>query len=127
MKTCTQAVSILVNGKSTKVADASYPEYETISEAVDTLGEDKALELINAQVRTNEMNRTRALYRPGEPSKTLLRSKALGRISGEEFMSCAGDVEKIEALIKDKMAEVELELKTQRASSAGADDAEAEA
>lgn len=110
----TQSVKMTFTGADGKkeqreVGVATYHEFEVISEAIDTLGEAKVLEYINAQTRTNEMNRVRGMQRSG-PTKTVLTKKAMERITGEEWMSIAGRPEAIEALIEQKMAEIKEEM-----------------
>lgn len=110
----TQSVKMTFTGADGKkeqreVGVATYHHFEVISEAIDTLGEAKTLEYINAQTRTNEMNRVRGMQRSG-PTKTVLTKKAMERITAEEWMGIAGKPEAIEALIESKIEEIREEL-----------------
>lgn len=132
MRSGTQPVKMQVEDPATgkkvtkEVGQATYPIFDLVDEAVDQLGAEKTLELINAQVRTNEMNRIRGLARGG-PSKTLLKNKAIARITQEEWMEVAGDLAAIERLIERKMAEVRSELESENPLvHAGASDDENE-
>ena len=108
--------------ESRVVGIATYPVFDSVDEAVGEIGEEKVRELINAQARTNEMNRVRGLNRPGGASKTLLRNKALARITAEEFVECAGDESAINALIEKHMEAVREELLAGQPVGVGADD-----
>ena len=115
MKSETQSVKSKVNGVTQNVGDAVFWEYDSLEEAAEHIGEEKALEMINAQTRTNEMNRVRALAKGG-PSKGKLREMALCEITTEQFAECAGDKAKIEQLlmetskiIEDRMASAVIE------------------
>jgi len=103
---------------TTKVGVATYPVYDSVSECVESIGEAKALDLLNSQTRTNELNRVRGLSRPGGISKTALRNKAMVAITGDEWMSVAGNPQAMEALIEKKMEEIKAE------SESGGDGAE---
>jgi len=96
--------------ESTTVGTAVFSIYDAVAEAIDDLGEAKVLELVNAQVRTNELNRVRGLNRPGGLSKTLLRNKALQRITAEQWQEAAGDGAAIEALISRVAEEIREEM-----------------
>lgn len=125
MQTKTQEVKMQVEtagGKkeSKVVGTAQYFEYETASEAIEHLGEEKLLEALNAQIRTNEMNRVRGLARGG-PSKKALQSKALASLTLEDFASVAGNKEAIDALIAQRMDEIEAEEKAKVGVAVGAD------
>lgn len=92
------------------VGNAEFPIYDSTDEAIEGQGEARALELLNAQIRTNALNNLRALQRPGgAPSMKALRTEALGRITGEEWVSIAGDPVKIEAKILEKIDEIKAE------------------
>lgn len=122
MKADSKEVTITLNGTRKTVGTASYSVYEAISEAVDDLGEEKCLELLNAQVRTNEMNRVRGLNRPGAPTKTMLRNKALATLTAADFATVAGDLAKIEALIESRMETIKEEMTTAAGTADPADD-----
>lgn len=109
MKTETQDVSMRVNGQTKVVGTATYAEYDSVSEAIDNVGEEKCLEFINAQVRTNAMNRKRGEVRNG-PGKKALQAKALASITPEEWAQLAGNPDAIQTKIEAKMAELEAEV-----------------
>lgn len=121
MITESQEVRIRDNGVSKVVGTATYPKYETVSEALSDIGEPKVLENLNAQVRTNEMNRVRALARNGPSSKTM-QTEALKRISADEFAACAGDFEAIQKLIEAKIEIIRAEHKAALMGAGGQDD-----
>lgn len=129
MKSLTHPVKIREAGPdgkkvSREVGIATYAEYDTVAEALDNLGEEKTLELINSQARTNELNRVRGLNRPGGISKTALRNEAMQVITGAEWMSVAGDKAKMDALIEAKMEEIKAEKIS--SNGGGADDSDDE-
>ncbi len=115
MKSDSQSVKSKVNGVTQTVNEATFWVYDSLEEAAEHIGEEKALEMVNAQVKTNEMNRVRALAKGG-PSKGKLREMALCEITTEQFAECAGDKAKIEQLlmetskiIEDRMASAVVE------------------
>jgi len=101
----THPVKSRINGETRVVGQATFPIYDSVDEAVGHVGSAKVLELINAQTRTNELNRVRGMN-TGEPSKTALRSKALTLVTPEEFIACAGKEGAIEALLDRKVEEL---------------------
>lgn len=111
------------NKVSTVVGVANYEIFDTVAEAAEHLGEVKTLDLINAQHRTNELNRVRGLNRPGGISKTALRNEAMQVITGAEWVSVAGDKAKMDALIEAKMEEIKAE---KFGANGSADDSEDE-
>ena len=107
MKQGQTEVKSFMGGEEEKVVGmADYPIYETGQEAIDGLGEAKLLKLVNAQIRTDAMNKVRAAYNQ-KPTKTALRNKAMAAITVEEFTGVAGDPAKLETLIQKKMADIE--------------------
>lgn len=114
-------VSIKVPGPDGKrvhkeVAKVPYKIYDVLSEAIDDLGEDATLSLINAQVKTNEMNRVRPLYREGGITKTAIKNKALKLLSPDFWVSLAsiepdGRQAAIDREIEKNMAQAEKELR----------------
>lgn len=118
-----QDVKSKVQGEVKVVGIARFPVYDSIDEARGEEGEEKCLEYINAQRRTNELNKVRAEARTG-PSKTKLRSEAITRITPEEWQQIAGDAQKIESLLEAKMDEIEKEWETRVGVPVGADDNE---
>ena len=112
MLTKTQAVKMRINDVSTEVGTATYPEFEAVAEAVDNLGEEKLLEKLNAQIRTDEMNRVRGLARSG-PGKKALEGKALASFTAEDWQRVAGDENAIRKLLDEKIDQLRAEtLKT---------------
>ena len=101
------------------VGTANYFIYETVSEAVDHLGEEKLLDTLNAQVRTNEMNRVRGEARGG-PGKKALEDKAIASFTGEDWASVAGDKDKIRAMIDRRVAELRSQAEASVGSPVGA-------
>ena len=97
-----------VRSKSEVVGIAKYEIFDSVTEAVDTFGEAVVLDLINSQNKTNKLNGIRSLA-TGKPSKTQLRTEALGSITAEEFASVAGDIQKLTALIEAKVRVLEAE------------------
>lgn len=102
MQTGSKEVKMRIQNETRVVGTATYPIYDAVSEALGEEGEAKILEYINAQVRTNEMNRIRGMARGG-PTKTVLRNKALASITADEWQQIAGDERAIEALIESKI------------------------
>jgi len=95
-----------VKSASKVVGEATYEIFDTIAEAIETLGEDVALGLINTQHATNAKNKVRQLA-TGKPSKTALRSEAMANLTADEFASIAGDPQALEALLGKKVSELE--------------------
>lgn len=91
-----------INNETRVVGQASFPIYDSVEEAIGHVGAPKVLELVNAQTRTNELNRVRGMA-TGEPSKSALRAQALSSLSIEEFTSCAGKPGAIETLLDQKV------------------------
>ena len=94
-----------VNDETITVGDANFAVYDSLEEAASTEGEQKCLEFVNAQVRTNEMNKVRALAKGG-PSKTKLYRMAIIEISGEQWAEAAGDQLKIDEMLAVKIKEI---------------------
>ena len=129
MKPDSQEVKSLVEGSRVVVGTAYYNVYDTTSEAAGDLGEDKCLALINSQNRTDEMNKVRALSRPGV-SKKVLRDRAMVDLladSMEALIACAGDKVKLEALIVSKMETIKEEILSSAGAAQVEQDAEVEA
>lgn len=95
-----------VFSKQQKVGVAIYSIYDSVDEAVERIGPEETLALINAQEKTNQMNAVREGASP-RTSKKALRAKAMASIIPEEFAEVAGDMSRIEALIQAKMKELE--------------------
>lgn len=98
-----------VKSKSSVVGVAEFPVYDSVAEAVEHIGEDAILKLVNTQVKTNVMNDIRAAA-TSKPSKKSLRNKAIASITMEEFQGVAGDEQRLQTLIEKKMGEIEAQL-----------------
>ena len=109
VKTDTQSVKSKVNDETVHIGDAHFPVYDSLEEAGAEEGEEKCLDMINAQVRTNEMNRIRALAKGG-PSKNRLRNIAIQEITGDEWQEIACDDAKIQAKVAEKVREIEARM-----------------
>ena len=110
MKSGNQEVSMRVDGVTKVVGTATFPIFESAQEALDNLGEEKLLDKLNAQVRTDEMNRVRGIARSG-PGKKALEQKAIARITADEWQTIAGDEAKIRAMVDKYIAQLEAEAK----------------
>ncbi len=93
------------SGETIEIGMANFPVYDSVAEAIEKEGDEKCLEFINAQVRTNEMNRVRALARGG-PSKGKLKNMAIAEIAPETWQEIAGDIAAIDKAITEKMEEI---------------------
>ena len=93
------------SGETVEIGMANFPVYDSVAEGCEKEGDEKCLEFINAQVRTNEMNRVRALARGG-PSKNKLKALAIAEIAPEMWQEIAGDIAAIDKAITDKMEEI---------------------
>lgn len=125
VKTETQAVKSKVDGETRSVGDAVFAVYDSSDEAIAQEGAERCLDYINAQVRTNEMNRIRALARGG-PSKNKLRNMAISEITSEEWSQIAGDQAAIEAMLQTKCREIEARMATAPTEAVAVDDDEEE-
>jgi hypothetical protein len=103
-----------VKSKSEVVGQAKFPVFVSTDEAVEYFGEAKTLELVNSQIKTNEMNEIRTAATKG-PSKGKLRSQAQNEILEEILASgnnpFAGDEAGLENAIVQRMAELEEQAK----------------
>ena len=112
------------NGKPVrrKVADCTYPKYETYAEIVKAEGEANLLKYGNAQIATNAKNKARAEAVVGV-SDTELNRQAMLRITQPENMQrivaiqqqAAGDKKLYEALFTKLVEEVTAELRSEQA------------
>lgn len=97
-------------------------EYETWEEVWEALGETKALEILNAQVKTNAMNEARASLTKG-PTKSVLRSEAVNEIMLEvsqgEHTDVIGNKPALDALVAKRMAEIEERMRAEVSTSGG--------
>lgn len=92
--------------KDVKIATASYPEYESAGEALEAIGETKLLELVNAQVRTNELNRVRALHTNG-PGKKAIEAKVDASWTMEDFQKFAATNDPAAAMAAEKRLRID--------------------
>ena len=95
-----------VKSKQNKVGECEYKVYDSVDEAIEDLGEASALNMLNAQVRTNAMNQARALA-TGKPGKKALYNQAIAEIDIEEFKKVAGDAGALKILIEQKVLALE--------------------
>ena len=103
-----------VKAKSDVVGEAVFPAFDTVEEAINHpkhgLGEQKVLELINAQVKTTAMNDLRTAKTKG-PTKGALRNTAFSEIMVEmaagEHQEVIGDEVALTVLIDRRMGELE--------------------
>jgi len=96
-------------GETKIVGEAKYNIYDSVEEAVSTIGPEKVLEYVNALEKTNEMNRIRGSA-VGKPSKKYLEGLAFSDISAAEWQQIAGDPEAIRALLDKKIAAIEARM-----------------
>jgi hypothetical protein len=108
-----------VRSKSQVVGEARFNIYDSVAEAVGAIGEEPVLSLVNAQVKTNEMNRIRS-EKTGKVSKSQLKNLAMAEITVDEFQAVVGDTTALDALLERKMAEVEARLEAARAANIAA-------
>lgn len=107
-----------VKSESVVVGDAKYCVYDSLDEACNHkeygLGEQKVLELINAQVKTNSMNELRTAKTKG-PTKGALRNTAFSEIMVEmtagDHQEVIGDEVALTSLIDRRIAELEKRAK----------------
>ena len=103
-----------VSSESKIIGHAKYPIADTLQEAIDHpdygVGEQKLLDLYNAQVKTNAMNTLRTNLTKG-PTKSILRAEAINEIVQEiangEHPDCIGNKEVLDALITRRMTQIE--------------------
>jgi len=98
-----------VKSKGKVVGTAKFDIFDSVDEAVETIGQDLVLELVNAQTKTRSLNiiREGAQERLG---KKALTSKAMATITPEEFMEVAGDPVRIRQLLEAKEVQLKAEL-----------------
>lgn len=114
MRTETAAVNVREkdeNGKNVtkQIGQATFPVYESISEALEEHSEEAILTFINDQVRTIEMSRIRNLHRNGE-SKQALTLRALNvLITSGEIGNYAGDQAGLAKRLDEMVAEFRAE------------------
>jgi len=109
-----QNQSAEVRSKGKIIATAEYPKYDSVQEALDGMGEDATLSLVNAMVKTNAMNSARSANST-KKNKTVLTHKAiawLGENNGfsAENQELHGGVQGcIDAKVKELQEETEEE------------------
>ena len=116
-----------VSSEQKVIGNAKYTIYETIEEALnDTehgLGEERLLDILNAQIKTNSMNILRTNLTKG-PTKSVLRMEAMNEIVQEvtagEHGDCVGNKDALEALIGRRIIQLELRAKEAAAATASA-------
>lgn len=107
-----------VTGEKRHLGEAKFPIFETWEEVCNHpeygLGEEKGLDLLNAQVKTNAMNQLRASKTKG-PTKSLLRTEAMTEIVSEitsgNHAEVIGNSMAINALVERRMKEIEQRMK----------------
>ncbi len=119
-----------VSSEQKVIGTATYPQFETVDEAINHpehgLGEERLLDILNAQIKTNAMNTLRTAKTKG-PTKSALRSEAMSQIVQEitvdgEHQDVVGNKDALDALINRRVAELEAAAKEEAAASVGADD-----
>jgi hypothetical protein len=105
-------------GESRPVGTAVFEEFDSVQEALQTLGEERVLKLVNVQHKTNALNAVRAGV-SGGLTKSKLKLMAFERLSSqqEKLNSVRGDMTALEALISKTMDEIEKEHKTKQAQA----------
>ena len=121
MKSDSAPVKSRVNNETVTIGMANFPVYDNIDEAVAGEGEEKCLQFINSQTKTNEMNKMRALHRGG-PSKGKLQRMAIAETTTAEWAEVACDEAKIDALLKAKSSEIEARMATIAAEAVPVED-----
>ena len=109
------------------IGKADFPQFDSVEEALNHseygLGDEKLLDLLNAQIKTNAMNALRTAATKG-PTKAGLRSKAMSEIVSEitsgEHQNVIGDELALNTLIAKRMGELESRAKEAAAAMAAA-------
>lgn len=120
-----------VSSEQKVIGTATFPVYETVDEAINDgewgLGEEKLLDILNAQIKTNAMNILRTARTKG-PTKSALRSEAMNEIvqeiSNGEHSGCIGNKDALDSLIARRVAEIEARMKSEIAADVADDDDE---
>lgn len=126
MQEGTAEVKTTIDGNRTVAGTATYPVFDLVSEAVESLGEAKSLQLINSATRTDAMNALRAASRPGGTSNKAWYDKALAWFIANDMqvlIDCAGDESQLRAVVEAKAES----LKTEGLVAVGAAEVEVEA
>ena len=121
-----------VSSEQKVIGTATFPQFETVDEAINHaehgLGEEKLLDILNSQIKTNSMNTLRTAMTKG-PTKSALRSEAMSQIVQEitvegEHQSVIGNKDALDALISRRVAQLEAEAKEAASAAAVVDDEE---
>lgn len=114
-----------VKSKSQVVGKALYPVFETASEAVDKLGEEALLVLLNSIVRTNAMNEVRAAA-TGKPSEKKLTDMAWAELDTEDITAAAqsGEPNAMQNLFDDKKNEIRARVEAAQPTAPADEDAD---
>ena len=121
-----------VSSEQKVIGVATFPQFETVDEAVNHpehgLGEEKLLDILNSQIKTNSMNTLRTIKTKG-PTKGALRSEAMSQIIQEitvdgEHQDVVGNKDALTALIDRRMAQLEAEAKEASAVAAEVEEEE---
>lgn len=120
-----------VSSEQKVIGTATFPVYETVDEAINDgewgLGEEKLLDILNAQIKTNAMNILRTARTKG-PTKSALRSEAMNEIvqeiSNGEHSGCIGNKDALDSLIARRVAEIETRMKSELVADVVDDDDE---
>jgi hypothetical protein len=75
------------NGKTEVVSTIEVNVFDTIDEAIATLGDATVISLINRQHKADEMNKERAKFRPDTASKKALRQRAIDYCMQDEDLN----------------------------------------
>ena len=128
MQQGTQEVKSKIEGNQMVVGTASYTIYDNLQEAQSDIGEEKIVQLVNSQSRTDAMNKVRALSRPGGISKRTLYNKAVAWLCNnalDDLVACDGDEVKIQTLVESKMDMIKDQLATEIGAAAVEEEASA--
>jgi hypothetical protein len=103
-----------VKYQSKVVATIPVPEYDTVAEAVELLGEEKTLKCINKQVSADKMNVERAKHAPsrkGKKAKLQLAYALCAKDKNPEYFkkltTLIGDYDGMQAFLESLIPEVE--------------------
>ncbi len=110
---------------------AKFPVFETVKEAIDHpeegLGEEKLLDLLNSQIKTNAMNLLRTNKTKG-PTKGALRSEAWNEICQEianrEHPDCLGNKKALDELVEKRILIIEARMNKATADAEEEEDEE---
>lgn len=78
-----------VKSKGKVIGQAEYVEYDSLQEAIDSLGDSAVLHAINQRVRTNAMNSVRAAL-TGTPSTKRLIAEGVAQMSLDDLQGLTG-------------------------------------